>query len=79
MILNLLISLIIVIMLITITCFVSLIIIKIIDKSISFIKRKKEKIGLEKWYRIDDIIRTTLLLSGIIILLTFFVYAIIFK
>ena len=79
MILNLLMSLIIVVIFITITCFVSLIIVKIIDKSISFVKRKKEKIGLEKWYRIDDIIRSTLLLSGIIILLTFFVYTIIFK
>ena len=78
MILNLLISLSIVIGLVIIMYFVALIIINITSKIESFIKRKKEEAGLEKWYRIDTIIRSVFVLGGMIALLTFFVYAIIF-
>lgn len=78
MILNLLISLSIVIGFVIIMYFVALIIINIAFKIESFIKRKKEEVGLEKWYRVDTIIRSVLLIGGMIALLTFFVYTILF-
>jgi len=59
--------------------FIMLALISITSKIELFIKRKKEEVGLEKWYRIDTIIRSVLLLGGMIVLLTFFVYVIIFK
>lgn len=79
MLLNLLISLSIVLVFIIIMYFIGLIIISITSRIESFIKRKKEEVGLEKWYRMDTIIRTIFLLGGMIALLTFFVYVIIFK
>lgn len=79
MILNLLISLSIVLAFVIIMYFIGLIIIIITSRIESFIKRKKEEVGLEKWYRMDTIIRTVFLLGGMIALLTFFVYVIIFK
>lgn len=79
MIINLLISLSIVISFVIIMYFVALLMFKIASKIELFIKRKKEEVGLEKWYRIDTIIRSVLLLSGMIALLTLFVYVIIFK
>lgn len=78
MILNLLISLSIVIGFVIIMYFIALIIISITSRIESFIKRKKEEVGLEKWYRIDTIIRSVLLVGGMIALLTFFVYVILF-
>lgn len=79
MIINLLISLSIVIGFLIIMYFIMLALISITSKIELFIKRKKEEVGLEKWYRIDTIIRSVLLLGGMIVLLTFFVYVIIFK
>lgn len=79
MILNLLISLSIVLGFVIIMYFIGLIIISITYRIESFIKRKKEEVGLEKWYRIDTIIRTVFLLGGMVALLTFFVYVIIFE
>lgn len=79
MVLNLLISLGIVLVFVIIMYFIGLIIISITSRIESFIKRKKEEVGLEKWYRMDTIIRTVFLLGGMIALLTFFVYVIIFK
>lgn len=79
MLLNLLISLSIVLVFVVIMYFIGLIIISITARIESFIKRKKEEVGLEKWYRMDTIIRTIFLLGGMIALLTFFVYVIIFK
>lgn len=79
MVLNLLISLSIVLVFVIIMYFIGLIIISITSRIESFIKRKKEEVGLEKWYRMDTIIRTVFLLGGMIALLTFFVYVIIFK
>lgn len=79
MIINLLISLSVVVGYVIIMYFVALALISITSKIDLFIKRKKEEVGLEKWYRVDTIIRSVLLLGGMIALLTFFVYVIIFK
>lgn len=78
MILNLLISLGIVLGFVIIMYFIGLIIISITYRIESFIKRKKEEVGLEKWYRVDTIIRSVLVIGGMIALLTFFVYVILF-
>lgn len=79
MIINLLISLSVVVGYVIIMYFVALALISITSKIDLFIKRKKEEVGLEKWYRVDTIIRSVLLLGGMIALLTFFVYVLIFK
>lgn len=78
MVLNILISLGIAIGYLVILYFVAIILILVTKKIDDYIKNKKEEVGLEKWYRIDTIIRGTLMMVGMVSLLTYFVYILIF-